>query len=215
MTEIRERADMTYTNFVSDAELLRYINKSYTRLYNLLVAKFEDYNASFSEFALTPGTAIYNLPENFFKCLGVDYQVAGDDYVSLEGFTFRERNRFSDSFIAPSVDGDTNLRYRILGNTLTFIPVPSSSATVRLWYVPAPTKFTSTTQLVDGISGWEELVILDSAIKCLQKEESDTTALVTERALLAKEIEEVAANRNIGEPQRVLDVRGGSNEDLY
>ena len=59
---VRQRADMENNNFVSDSEVNQYINSSYAELYDLLVAKFEDYYvADPLEFAISSGSSTYNL----------------------------------------------------------------------------------------------------------------------------------------------------------
>lgn len=52
----------------------------------------------------------------------------------------------------------------------------------------------------DGISGYEDLVTLDMAIKFMIKEESDTTALMAQRAEWMDRINQAAENRNAGDP---------------
>ena len=58
----------------------------------------------------------------------------------------------------------------------------------------------------DGVSGWLEFVILDAAVKCLQKEESDTRVLQEQRAGVIRRIIDSAPNRDAAEPARVADV---------
>lgn len=59
---------------------------------------------------------------------------------------------------------------------------------------------------IDGIAGWEEYIVIDAAIKCKDKEESDITVLAGRRAELKKEIEGIAANRDAGTAARTADV---------
>jgi len=61
-------------------------------------------------------------------------------------------------------------------------------------------------QTIDGISGWEEYVIVDSAIKCKDKEETEVTVLAARKMGLKKRIEDVAANRDPGTASRTADV---------
>lgn len=59
---------------------------------------------------------------------------------------------------------------------------------------------------VDGVNGWEEYLVVDAAIKALQKEESDVSVLLAQKALLQRRIESAATNRDAAEPARVVDV---------
>lgn len=68
----------------------------------------------------------------------------------------------------------------------------------------------------DGISGWLEFVIIDAAIKCLQKEESDTRVLMAQRAGLVQRINDSASSRDAGAPPTVTDSsRTGSWDDTF
>jgi hypothetical protein len=69
--------------------------------------------------------------------------------------------------------------------------------------------------VLDGISGWTEYVIVDAAIKCLVKEETDPSALMATKAGLIKRIEEAAGNRDVGAAPTVADVYGPGSNDGY
>ena len=55
------------------------------------------------------------------------------------------------------------------------------------------------------MSGWEEYIVCDSAIKMTQKEESDCSILLAQKAALLARIEAAAENRDAGSPQTVAD----------
>ena len=52
-------------------------------------------------------------------------------------------------------------------------------------------------------------MIIDAAIKCLIKEESDVQVLLMQKKQVLDRIEAMAANRDAGEPERVTDVYAG------
>lgn len=58
----------------------------------------------------------------------------------------------------------------------------------------------------DGVNGWEEYIVVDAAIKCLTKEESETAVLERDKAFLLKRIEAMASNRDAGKPEKITDV---------
>lgn len=137
-TAARQRADMVYSQFVSDSELNSYINASYYELYDLLVQKYgNDYFMKEYSFELQNNVSQYPLPADFFKLLGVDLQISAgpDGYVSLRPFTLAERNRYSTANVQTWI-GVTNLRYRISAGNLWFTPSPQTGQTIRIWYVP-------------------------------------------------------------------------------
>jgi hypothetical protein len=134
----RQRADMVHSTFISDEEFNSYINASYFELYDLLVQKYgNDYYVKEYSFSLQGNVERYDLPEDFYKLLGVDLSISNgpDGYVTLRPFSLAERNRYSTANVQTWI-GVTNLRYRLSGNKLWFTPSPNMGQTIRLWYIP-------------------------------------------------------------------------------
>lgn len=67
----------------------------------------------------------------------------------------------------------------------------------------------------DDFNGWSEYVIIDAAIKCLIKEESDVQVLMMEKKQVLDRIENMAANRDAGDPERVTDVYAGWRNGIW
>lgn len=219
MTAVRQRADMTIASyapaltgdgfFVTEPELISYINQSYFELYDLIVAAFgNNYYVQTPYTFTTDGTnAMYALPSDFYKLLGVDLSLAGGtpgSWLTVRGFEFNDRNRYS----VPNFQafyGVTNLRFRLNGSNLWLTPTPASGQVMQIWYIPKMTTLAALSDMADGISGWTEYIITDAAIKCLQKEESDTTVLMAQKQALMLRIEAMAENRNAGPPPKVID----------
>jgi len=115
-----------------------YINASYYELYDLLVQKYgNDYYVKEYSFNLVGNQSRYDLPDDFYKLLGVDLEIGSgpDGYVSLRPFSLAERNRYSTANVQTWI-GVTNLRYRLSGNKLWFTPSPQTGQTIRIWYIP-------------------------------------------------------------------------------
>lgn len=207
-TEVRRRADIETSQYVKDPELTNYINSSIAELYDVLTQKFgNDYFLNTYTFNLVNGQAAYNLPVTFFKSLGVDIKVsAANEYQTLRRYEFNERNRYNASLLR-GVYGSTYLRYRIQGNQINFTPTPTSTEEIRLFYIPLPTTLSADGDTFDGYNGWEEYVIVDAAIKCLEKEESDTRALQARKAMLNQRIESAAGNRDAGFSPRITNTQ--------
>lgn len=218
-TRARERSDQVNSTFISDAELTGYVNQSAYALYDLLCQKYGD-----AYFVKTPPATIttdgtnetFALPTDLYKLLGVDLQTNGapNGWLTLRPFNMAERNRNWRPNAAPIV-GFTSLRYRLHGSNLWLTPLPSSGQTIRVWYVPRMTELSADGDTLDGISGWTEYVIVDAAIKCLEKEESDTSALMAERDRIVARIEAAASNRDEGAPATVSDVNGPDSASGY
>lgn len=223
-------SDMINANFVSTKEWNNYISQSYFELYDLLVTTYEDLFMAPTFTFPTNGNQQYPLPDGltvvdlttntvapkFYKLLGVDLGLTPSTntnpnaFVTLRKFQFISRNRYIYPQLTSTYLGVFNLRYRVVGNNIMFIPTPSSGQFIRMWYVPALIQPVQNKDILDGVSGWLEYVIVDAAIKALQKEESDTSALMMRKAALLKRIEETASNRDAGEAEQISDARGNS-----
>lgn len=154
--QAQQRSDLENNPFVSIAEWNQYISQSYKELVDLLVAAYgnEYFFATNYAFGITNAQS-YSLPDGtpsfqnangtqaqkFYKLLGVDLQYSSSPsgYVTLRRFEFIERNKYAYPNTAINWNGYSNLRYRIEGNSLFFIPVPMAGQTARIWYIPAPT----------------------------------------------------------------------------
>lgn len=214
-TAAQQRSDMVGSTFVSSAEWTSYINQSCFELYDLLIQKYGDnwYSATPDTSIVTDGTSEqFTLPSTMYHLYGVDLQINGTAgaangiYVTLKPFNVAERNWYS----APNVvgwNGRTNLRYRLNGSKLWIKPLPASGQTIRLWFAPRFIPLSAESDTFDGISGWTEYVIVDSAIKALVKEESDVSVLMAQKQALIARIEAAAANRDAGMPATVADAQ--------
>tara|TARA_Y100000004_G_scaffold175097_1_gene214404 strand:+ start:1484 stop:2365 length:882 start_codon:yes stop_codon:yes gene_type:complete len=136
----RQRADMENSQFVTDTEMRRYINRGYAELYDLIVtsANSEDYFLESSTVQLVSGTKTYSLPSDFYKGRGVDLTV-GSDTIPLRRFNFTQRN------VGSRYSVSRTMRYRFQGNVLAINPKPSTADTLTVWYIPTPKKFLEVT----------------------------------------------------------------------
>jgi hypothetical protein len=209
-TAAQQRADRVGSNFVTKDEWNSYINQSALELYDILVTEYEDYFIGNPyQFTTDGSTNRYTLPADFYKLAGVDCGLANSNnaWVTLKKFQFAGRNRYVFPNINATYFGVFNLQYRIVGNQLMFIPTPSAGQFVRMWYVPRLPTMLLDTDSIDTVSGWSEYIIVDAAIKALQKEESDVSVLQGQKMALIKRIEEAAMNRDEGMPDTVSDSR--------
>lgn len=216
--QAQQRADRVNSNFLTTSEWNQNINKSYFELYDLLTTVYEDYYIAPALMLVTDGsTQLYPLPDGinyngappFYKLMGVDCGLdnSGNAWVTLKKFNFIARNRYVYPNISSTFLGVFNLQYRLLGNNIELIPTPSANQILRLWYIPRMTTLLQDTDIADGVSGWTEYIIVDAAIKALQKEESDVSVLMAEKQMLKQRIEESAMNRDAGQPDTISNTR--------
>lgn len=212
-TESRQRADMENSEFITDSELNTFINQSYAELYDLLVSRFEDYYTTSTTFTLSAGSNTYALPSDFYKLRGLDYASSGTNYIPVYKYNFSDRNRRNRS-VNRLIGRQFDIRYRILGNTLTMTPEDGAAGNYRLWYTPRITRLSSDSDTLDSVNGWHEYVVVDAARKMLLKEESSTTALDREKQALIERIEAMAANRD-DQPETITDTQSWDNFYQY
>lgn len=216
-TQAKQRADMERSNFVATTEWDSYINASLAELHDIMIAAYgEDYYVSSSSFATVQAQASYNLPSDFYKLRGVDVQINGvspEDYCTIQKFNFNERNRFNINGFW-NYAGMPFIRYRLLGSQISFSPVPDRATNVRLWYHPMVVKLVADTDNFNDINGWSEYVIVDAAIKALNKEESDVSILLAQKEALRQRIISMSQNRDAGTPESVSDIHA-ENDDYY
>lgn len=225
----QQRADRVGSNFITLPEWNAYINQSLYELYDLLVTADEEYYlATPAQFTSDGTTYIYPLPDGvttftngisqaspfiaspFYKLKGVDLGInsANNAWVTLSKFNFMDRNTYVYPNSASTIYGVFNAQYRLAGSNVEIIPTPSANQNFRLWYIPRLPQLLQDTDLTtSSISGWIEYVIIDVAIKALQKEESDVSVLALQKAAMTKRIEETADNRDAGRPDTITNVR--------
>lgn len=205
----QQRSDMVNSQFVSTSEWNLYINQAAFELYDLLVTEYEDYFMKAPLQITTDGSQQFTLPDDFYKLLGVDLGLANNTtaWITLKKFQFIERNRYVYPQINSTFFGVFNLQYRLMGNTLFFIPTPSAGQFMRIWYIPKLVELLKDTDVLTGISGWGEYVIVDAAIRAMQKEESDVSVLMSQKMALIKRIEEAGMYRDAGQPDKISTTR--------
>jgi len=207
--ECRQRADKINSGFYTNQEMTSMISQSYKRLYDKIVTAYGDDYYVQVPYAWTtgPNQQLYPLPTDFYKCLLVETALNPTDpnsFVTLKQFNFRQKNLYNypNQY---TMYGITNLRYRLNGNNLMLVPQTQGGQTIRMWYVPRPSQLINQTDLIDGISGWEEYIVCDVCIKMLGKEESDVSIFESYIMAEDKRLDEMSKNRNLGEPMTVTD----------
>lgn len=224
ITEVRNRADLNNSQFITDEELTTYINYSLGELQGLLVNAYGgDYFASFFTGSITAGNVFLNMPDTVYKVLGVDLVLDANlappamsmNRITLQPFNFNERNRANSlNLQGYATQYQTNYRYKLLDQGVMLQPPAGENLDFLIWYVPQPSYFVvgsplNLTQSFTNnqtLSGWLEYVTTDVCIKCKQKEETDPSLFVRQKALLTERLRNEAQNRDQGSPARVSDI---------
>ncbi len=196
MTRARRWADMeSDTDFVSDAELLDYVDAAWTRLYSLYVKAWPERFQTTATITTVAGTSTYALPTDWFGTIAVDV-LTGTQYSALRHLQEEERNDFQTSTGAP-------VGFRVIGSNVQLFPTPGAVYSLRHTYVPTATAITLSSQSIDGVLGHERMIELDVALRLKAKEESDGSALFAEYQRMRVEVEEEAQMRLISTPRTI------------
>lgn len=208
-TQAKRRADMEHTEFVTNEGWNEFINQSYAKLYDIIISSYEDYYLKDPlDVTIAPGSSTIDLPTDFYKLKGLDYQdglssVSENNWIDVRKFNFKQRNRTNN--LNRIVGNNPFRQYRILGDKIHILPKENAPGNYRIWYNPPITTLVNDTDEIDGVNGWEEFIIVDAAIKALAKEESSTTELQKELGDLMTRIKASAETRDISEPNVITD----------
>jgi len=180
---IRQRADAEDDgNFVSDDELYVYINDGLADLYDLQLTSERGGVFSVNAERLTRiGKFAFQLPADFYKLKGVHYYY-GSRYYPLQEIAYTDYPYWASRSSLHVTNGRYTIRYDqdLFIWELHVFPDNVTACNLAVMYVPRAPQLNTDTAEWDDISGWKDYVVASAAIKCLTKEESDTSALQVE-----------------------------------
>lgn len=210
--QARQRTDTENSEFVSDAELTSYVNSSLAELHDLLIASYcDDYIMNEHVFSSTTELQ-YDLPSDFYKLRGVDVQRGPNgQWATVKRFNFNRRNEQQNAY-AWNLLGLPYLEYRLVGSKIRFNRTPDAALNFRIFYYPKLDKLIDDADVYDDVNGFAEYVVVDTAIKILQKEESDVSVLMAQKEALRQRIITMAANRDANESATITDVYAEDTE---
>jgi len=231
------RSDKLNSEYLTTDEWNSNINQSIYELYDIMVSKFGDnyFFAPPLQIPLS-GQISYTMPDgsNYplsqqiqggtgnalacYKLNGVDLCISGTQsnignnsgWIPLPRTNWSDRDKYT---IFPGQAANLfygyQMSYALMGNQLYIFP-PNTNSTLRIWYVPIMTQLLQDTDMLAfSLSGWVEYVINDAAMKAMVKEESfeKWDRLNNQKQFQIERIETQAANRDVGQPNAVSNVR--------
>lgn len=210
---VRSAADQQNSNYISDDEIITWLNVGAQEIYDILTEEVSDYAITIYVQNTTSGLDNYPLPDDFYRLRGVDVQLTPEIWTTIKRFNFTDRNVYRP-FGFGYLRGIANIMYRITGNNIYFIPTPQFPLNYfRIWYVPILTKINVATDTIDDWGGgYEEYAVVSATIKALLKEESDASAWLIIKNELKDRLITMASSRDNSEPESVQDVR---KQSLY
>ncbi len=124
IARIRGDADMKASSFVSDAEILEFIQDAYEQVYEWIVQLDENFFRTSASLSVVNSSVA--LPTDCHKICGVDTLVGTQDR-SLKKFAWAERNSFDSTVTSAFM-----YRYCLSGSNIVFRP-KNGTFTATLW----------------------------------------------------------------------------------
>lgn len=176
----RQLSDTENDPNITDAELTVLANQHRMAVYDRLVdAGPADYYAATTTITTMDGIAEYPLEVNFRNLTGV--------YVRETGEVRRP--------LLPMPNG-ARANYK----------TPTGEWTIEVEYIPVPTDMDDDGDTVDGVSGFEELIVNLMARDIMVKREADPSIVLASIATMEARITSRARSRDKGQPKRVTDL---------
>lgn len=210
-TRTRELADMQTSSqsqaFVTDAELVRHLNRGIKQLYQkLIIARGDEYYAKSTTFPTVANQANYALPADFMQLLMLAV-TDGNVVVPVPKWTMKQ---WADLRYLENVTSNdlTLYRYRLVGPNVEVRPTPVTAGyTFTMYYLPAATTLALDSDTFDGVNGWEDYACYNAAIDMLNKEESfeQAQSLLVQKQQLEDQINALAGARDASLPETVGD----------
>ena len=209
ISQTRFYADMVNTQFVTDDEITGYIDRAYRDMYIRICEQNSGYFRTSVVIPIVGGQSTYPLPADLYKLSGIDLNLDSSNTITISNINFNERNMLKSVY--SSICLSRGWRYLISGENVIFSPPPDVSAGFTCWYIPDPIPIVPVSQGGPVSLTLTPSVIVDylpicAAIKCLQKEESDYSELLNEKAILAEQIMRACASQDDNFPLKVTDM---------
>lgn len=202
--------------FIDDYEALAILNGLLAELYDLILEHgFGDYFRAEQVITLANGVSRYPLSGDFYEIVGVDVTWSASVVRSGKLFTESERNRYRR--ILPAWSQFCDIWYRPLAAQVEFIPVPQTSLSVTVLYIPTFTPLTEPTQTFDSINQWHWFAIWGLAAAIRHKDDDPTgeASAIAQKEMVRQRVISMAARRIEGEPPRVQRTRSFDDEDIW
>lgn len=201
------------------AQLTSMVNNSIRRFTNKLLALFgDDYLTTMSTIATSAGVATVPLPARCFRLQGISWIRSSQDRIRLRRATVDD---LLDGGASPSDPQawECAPKYTLLGQTVSFVPVPSAVYSLRVVYAQLLADLSADGDTVELGPGWDEWILSDVCRQISIVREESPDRFIQDLKLAEADILEAAGQRDDNEPpmaRRLFDagVRGMRDGDL-
>lgn len=187
-----------------DADINDYVNRGIAALYRLLCRVNGDqrYLAT-APIPTLAGVARYSLPDDFQHAISLEGTINGRTY-RFDSYDWSQR-----PWLENRTTGEPYL-FRLLGDELELMPVPSGPYQLELWYVPSAPQLTEDNDPFDTIVRLDDYVVDYAARLVAERDENYELmgAVAQHLAELKADIEVFcSSNRNQANPPQPIRTR--------
>jgi hypothetical protein len=215
IADVRLRAD---NQALADADITEFINQSIADFTDMLIvndaAAYFEKSVTFNTTPNVDTVSIFTVASDFYKLVGLWWQISQSPGSGMWA-PMRRYTQVESEISFPTAGWllGGNVTYNIEGQNIRFVPTPLSAQAVKLKYVPYAVRLVIGSDTFDGVNGWEEWVIVDAVLKCLEREGADPQELAAHTARRDRKEQRIleALARDQGEPPRVQDVVAARN----
>lgn len=208
---VRVRYDLptfSTTTFITTAIVNALINKSVQAYFGILQTNKRDEYLTYDEtISATASAATFDLSTlvsaKFLDVRALHWLRSTNEPVEMHPGTLDDLHMRSEAARAWGCDA----KYVIARGLVYWLPTPSATYSVRIWYTGLPTDLSSDSDTIDGGPGWDEWVVEDVCAKIAIREEKDPRGYVAMRNDFEERITD-QKTRNRGEAKQVRDSRG-------
>jgi hypothetical protein len=195
--------------FITAVEARAIVSHAWTWLHGMLVKADPDYFED-TQTIISTGLPETALPADYLSTKRIDYLGSDEIPCELQRITVRDVHRYQSA-----VSASEACAYRIVAGNVVLYPTPPSGQTYRHIYTTAPETFTSDDDEIDGRAGWEELLVLRTAMRFVMKANEDTTDLQRELDAELQRIVVQADERTPLAGQAVADVESFDDDSNW
>jgi hypothetical protein len=201
ITQVRSLADMEKGGFISDNEVLAFVNQSLNDVYTQVIRANEGY------YVTTAPLVNNNLPDNCFKLVGILMNNS-----NIFEPCWAKRVGIMDLKSAYNTYNFDSHKYSIVANKIVWsTSVQDNAPECTLYFIPYPTKLTLASTLEEPLIMLSNAIIYSCVVKCLAKEESDFRLYKQMADEELAKVLYIVSNRDESAGQVVRDVYGNDS----
>ena len=209
IARVRRESDLDDSTFVTDAEIVSYLNEANTYLYNVVIEANEDFFTRSKRVEAIDAHSF--LPQDFYKLRAIDRE-SGGRFYTLRQANFLEREGYQNTQYRPYVISgfEDYYRYTLSGKSL-MLHSQGLLGEFILWYIPAPRDVGSGAEYPEG---WENYLVYSACETCRIKEETAYNSFTNKKNEALKGVKSFCQERDFSKSQTITDVYADNYLDL-